>query len=154
MLVLVAVLMAIALKEYRNEIESSQAKLIAFQASTFNRAIENVRAVSIVQKTRDVEISPGIRIYLGDSGWPIASNLIVGVKKYAASDDGCRSLWFGLFKTPISSSDNNVSFVHDDYEISLINKKICRYIFSRKQEGTYFFDYDVTTGEVVITESS
>lgn len=151
-IILVGILAVVGLSQYQNEIAGSQSRVAAFQAGAFSRAIENVRGLAVVQKSSKVELEPGLFIYLNNRGWPISSSIVPLVNIKQATQPGCESLWDGLFRTVAADSENERTPAKKKFDVSLIDNYICRYTLDRKQEGSFFFDYDVITGKVVITE--
>lgn len=150
---LIAILFALAAARYQANIGSSQATVVNFQANAFLRSVENVHAMAAIQKSSVVDLGQGINVYLNKTGWPIATNIDGLPRQIKPTQEGCFSLWHGLFsdaRNKNSSAPNNSA---QDFEISLIDDYICRYQLVRKQEGSYFFDYDVITGKVLITSN-
>lgn len=148
---LLGILFALAAVRYQSNIREAQVKIINFQANTFLRSIENVRAIASIQAAPTVDMGSGLLIYLNQAGWPIATNADGLKRQTEPSHSGCKSLWRGFFRQATRKNDNELKNSLGSYEIYLINGSICRYKLSRKQEGSYFFDYDVITGNVVIT---
>lgn len=147
----IGVLFALAANRYQSHVTNSQERVVKFQASAFVRTTENIRAISVMQKGNVVDLGDGLLVYLNKHGWPIATNVSGLSPQRNASAEGCRSLWHGLFKEVTEESDNDRTIGSEKFDFSLIENDICRYKLSRKQEGSIFFDYDVITGNVVIT---
>jgi len=147
-LCVVAFLAALALSYYQKNFDSSLKKHLHFQSATFLRAVENVRAISVLQKTRVVELAPGVYIHVNRHGWPqSASNKSVRALS-KPSIASCESLLNDLFTTPKTGISNTSSNDSNRFITSLEENEICRYTLSRKQEGSYFFDYDLRNGTV------
>ena len=149
---LIAILFSLSLSRYQSSVSESQRAVIQYQASTFARAVENVRAISMIQKSAVVDMGSGLKIYLNSDGWPVATNANNNSQAQSVpSLDGCASLWHGLFREVSRKSSQFSESSIGRFEISLQEKDVCRYKLSRKQEGSFFFDYHVITGNVVIT---
>jgi len=150
-LALVAVLFSAVAARYESKISQAQSAMISFQAKAFVRSIENIRAMSTIANSNEVHIGDGVVVYLNNYGWPFLSNVIPSNDKKEKSVSGCNSLWQSLFTNSLLDGGVDHSSVEKNIEISLINNHICRYKLVRKKEGSHFFDYDVKTGNVVVT---
>jgi len=150
---LIAILFAVAAARYQSSIAESQKKVIGYQAGAFLRTIENIRAIATIQNNPVVDMGHGLFVYLNSDGWPIASNVDGNKGQSQASLKGCESLWRGLFSEVDIDSPQDGKSSLGRFHIEFIENRVCRYKLSRKQEGSYFFDYHVITGNVVITSN-
>jgi len=107
--------------------------------------------MSTIANSNEVHIGDGVVVYLNNYGWPFLSNVLPTNDKKEQSVSGCNSLWQSLFTNSLLDGGVDHSSVEKNIEISLINNHICRYKLVRKREGSHFFDYDVKTGNVVVT---
>lgn len=147
----VGILFALAAQRYLDSVEQSQARVIDFQASAFMRSVENTRAISTLQGGSSVDLGEGVLVYLNAAGWPFASNSGGLPRPQRPTKSGCESLWRAFFREVHSNSHEKDKNVSEKFEISLIDNYICRYKLVRKQEGSYFFDYYLTTGSVLVS---
>ncbi len=150
---LIALLFAFAAKHYRQPITESQKKVVGFQANTFVRSVETLRALGVAEKTHILNTSDGVYIYLNRHGWPFAAGISNKIPRHLSKDELCASLWDGIFQSVESRSETSNTLAQESFEVTSVNKHICRYKLSRKQEGSFFFDYDVRTGRVDIRSS-
>lgn len=145
---IIAIIFAFTFSKYQSNVDKSMKKYLYFQAGTFLRSIENIRALSVLKKTPFVDLDSGTTVAINRYGWPqavISSN----VKALAGlSESDCKNLLNELFTSPGSSKRGNASNILNSFSISLEENEICRYTLSRKQEGSYFFDYDLRNGSV------
>lgn len=150
-LTVIAFLFAISAKHYQKHVVDSVEKLLLFQAGTFSRAVKTLRAVSIVKKASVIDMGKGIFIYVNQQGWPLYSNSLANIQEVKVGDESCKSLWYGFFESVEENNVTKSTVGQKKWLISAPSRYICRYQIQRKQEGSYFFDYDVRTGKVQIT---
>ncbi|SMF34629.1 prepilin-type N-terminal cleavage/methylation domain-containing protein [Alteromonadaceae bacterium Bs31] len=151
-LVVVGILVYSGYRYYLSTIDHSKYSLIKFQAATFSRTVNNLYGQAKVLGLKDVQLMQSV-IYLNEKGWPASADNNSSLKSYNQSPEECESLWHGIFnnapRTVIAGSDRDKNkSVRKDFRIYSINGRICRYELARKQEEAYFFDYDLSTGEV------
>ena len=147
---IVGFLSAVAFNSFGPPVENSKKKVVIYQANTFLRTIDNVRALGVAKNTRELGFYEGLTVYLNEQGWPIATDIDSGVLKKRPSSKGCASLWRGLFQKANSKTGSLGTLAKEDFSGSLINGYICRYKLAREQEESFFFDYDIRTGRVDI----
>jgi len=146
---LIAILFAFSAMQYQKRISDSRNEVLFYQSQAFKRSVDNIRAISSLQRSNIVNLGTGVYVYLHSSGWPYAANLSGKLLEPALSSSSCRSLWVNLFTGANLKNDNSSTKIKDDFEILLIDNYICRYKQFGEQEDSYFFDYDVRTGAVV-----
>lgn len=146
----VSVLIFVGVKYFDEPISGSQKSVIEFHAGIFSRMIATLHAMGKATGKEDVALD-GQNFFLNENGWPANSN-----KSYSASlrnqtAKECQQLWNSVFFSAPSSRIKSDSYNKKvDYVISLKKNVICRFELSRKQDGSYFFDYDVSSGEVTV----
>jgi len=153
-MIVISLLIYAGYKYYMESIEDSKYSLIKFQSATFSRTVLNLYGQAKVLDKTEVQLNGAI-IYFNELGWPASANRISSVTSYDQSPEECQRLWQGIFNNPprtviAGSEEDRDENVHKDFRISSINGRICRYELVRKQEGRYFFDYDLSTGEVKV----
>lgn len=149
-LTLIAVLVFVGVNYYTKPIGKSQRSVIEFHAGIFSRMIANVHAVG--QSTHRRRVSVGETVFfLNENGWPANTNAKMSASLKNQTETECQQLWNSVFTNAPSSRISANSYKKNvDYVISLNKNVICRYQLARKQEGTYFFDYDVSNGAVTV----
>ena|GEM_PF-1307532 len=153
-LIVMSILLYSGSKYYFSSIEDSKYSVIKFQAATFSRTVSNLYGQAQVQGLQSLDLM-GTIIYMNEKGWPATANTKTSLKTWDQSPEECELLWHGIFNNApstvvagavIDSRKKN----HHDFKVYSINGRICRYELMRKQEGRYFFDYDLSTGEVIV----
>ena len=139
---LIAILFAAALNRYYSYAYKARVNLLSFQASTFSRTIENVRALATLYNTDQIDMGNGLVIVMNRSGWPYSTFSKDLTVEHNASSLGCRKLWQNIF-SQTDDSDNSYQI-----DASLINGRFCRYALGNETRDSYFFDYDLVTGNV------
>ncbi|MFL0808805.1 MAG: hypothetical protein K6L76_00170 [Agarilytica sp.] len=149
-LTLIAVLVFIGINYYTKPIGKSQRSVIEFHAGIFSRMIANVQAVGRSSHKNRIMIGDTV-FFLNENGWPANTNGKMSPKLRNQSETECQQLWNAVFtNAPTSRIGANSYKKNVDYVISLNKNVICRYQLARKQEGSYFFDYDVSNGAVTV----
>ena len=149
-IIVIAILSMVAIKKFFKPVSDAQFRVVSFQANTFARSIEHIHALGSVQNARVVDLKNGLYVYMNTHGWPVATASVAKTMRNKASKEGCESLWSDLFRYARERNNNESEFAQEKFEISLINGRFCRYKLTRKQEGLFFFDYDVVTGNIDI----
>jgi prepilin-type N-terminal cleavage/methylation domain-containing protein len=147
---IVAVLSAYTFSKYRDNLDASLKKYLYFQASTFLRTVENIRATGVLKKTNAIELDSGVVVLTNRFGWPQSTTRDNVRSLSDPSQSDCQRLISELFTSPapgLTESDQNIS---NSFSVSLEENEICRYTLSQKQEGSYFFDYDLRSGTVQV----
>lgn len=156
-LIVIAFLIYMGYRSYFGTIADSQVKAISYQADTFSRTVTNIRGMAIASNSTTVVMDKAAMdstpIYVNEYGWPANTDPGRSPKSSTQTAEECRQLWYGLFENaPKAVIKGKVKDRTADYEISTINGHICRYELTRKEEGTYFFDYSVITGTVFVSQ--
>ncbi len=147
-IIIIAFLLFIGSEVYLSEIENSKRETLLFQANTFSRTINNLRATALIHQSKSVDLD-NKKIYLNEKGWPANTKVNLSAKSWDQTSEECQQLWFALYERPPESILNiNEKKSSSLYFISSINGRICRYELLRKEEGAYFFDYHLDTGEI------
>lgn len=154
-LIVIGILIIAGYRFYLRTIEGSKYSLIMHQAAVFSRTVENMYGNAKMIGTKQLSIM-GTMIYINEKGWPASAIHRSSVKSYNQTPQECEYLWQGIFSNaPVTvlagSQDAQNEHVMKDFIVDSINGRICRYELARKQEGRYFFDYDVSTGEVTVS---
>lgn len=148
-IIVISFLLYLGIETYIKDIEKSQREALRYQANSFSRSIHNLRASAQIGG-RNFVILDEKKIYLNEFGWPANTHNSMSAKSWNQTPQECQQLWNALYQKPPASVLNiseKTPSIH--YLISSINGRICRYELLRKQEGTYFFDYHLSTGEVL-----
>ncbi|MFL0802099.1 MAG: hypothetical protein K6L81_00130 [Agarilytica sp.] len=149
-LIVVAGLIFAGINHYTRPIAKSQKSIIEFHAGIFARMISNVNAIGKTQKDGKVRVAKTI-FYLNERGWPANADAKKSASIKNQTEEECQELWHSVFfNAPSSRVISNTYKKNIDYVISLNKNVICRYELARKQEGSYFFDYDVSSGAVTV----
>lgn len=151
--IIIALLLYVGISKYDKPIEKAVKSAIGFQAATFARMVSTINGSSEVMQRNSMDLK-GVIVYLNEYGWPANTDPNMSPLAKNQTPEECQQLWNAFFQYPPSST---ISFGGDkntaDYRISSINGRICRYELTRKQEGVYFFDYYLETGEVIPSSS-
>ncbi|WGO97424.1 prepilin-type N-terminal cleavage/methylation domain-containing protein [Saccharophagus degradans] len=153
-IVIISLLIYLGYDKYSPQMANAAEKMIEYQASTFSRAVSTINAQSKIDNKGYVEYGgdKNSRIYVNEFGWPANTNRTMSPKYYNQTPEECKQLWDMIFKNAPSSAIGYIDQKNKpDFKISSINARICRYELVRKQEGTYFFDYDLSTGNIVVS---
>lgn len=162
---LIAILFVAAMSRYESYEAKTKQNLLVFQANTFARTIENIKAVSVLYESDQIDLGNGVVVVLNDAGWPYTTLSENFIAEQKASANGCKKLWQSLF-TQSSVTTNIADFdptqskeIHQEtqrkskinynFEVSLIGGRYCRYALDNSSNGSYFFDYDLLTGKVL-----
>lgn len=149
-LVVIGFVFFIGISYYIKPIGKSQSSMIGFHAGIFSRMMSNLSAYGVSLNKDYVNIN-GETFFFNESGWPANTNEKFSPSIENQTEDECRQLWISVFSSPPSSITSGSGYKKNvDYIISLNEKVICRYELARKQEGSFFFDYDVSNGVVKV----
>lgn len=147
-IIIVSLLLYLGVPVYLKEIKKSQLESIRFQANSFSRTINNLHATAQIGQANYIELG-NIKIFINERGWPANTDERMSAKSWNQSPEECQQLWQALYEmAPESVLTESNKKATSLYLISSINGRICRYELLRKQEGIYFFDYHLDTGEV------
>lgn len=154
-LIVIGILIVTGYRFYQGAIEESKHSVIKHQAAVFSRTVENIYGNAKMRGGKQVSIM-GTTVYLNEKGWPASALHASSVKSYNQTSQECEYLWQGIFSNApdtvlAGSREAQDKHVSKDFIVDSINGRICRYELARKQEGRYFFDYDVSTGEVTVS---
>lgn len=161
-IIAIAFLLYTGMGYYQTTIEHSRDRFIRFQAATFSRVIANLHGQAIITRQSALRLENST-ILFNEKGWPASSDSLSGdsgsLMSYNQSPEECEALWVGVFKsapaTQVMAGDDDGPVSDDkDFKVFSINGRICRYELVSKQEGQYFFDYDLSTGEVTVASTS
>ncbi|MFL0799975.1 MAG: hypothetical protein K6L80_05985 [Agarilytica sp.] len=149
-LVIISVLIFFGINYHTRPIAKSQKSIIEFHAGVFSRMISNIHAIGKTHSQGVVEVSDAL-FFLNERGWPANTDRSLSPSLKNQTEKECRQIWISVFSNAPSSRVMGNSYKKNvDYVISLNKNVICRYELARKQEGSYFFDYDVNSGAVTI----
>ncbi len=158
-IVVIGILVYSGVRYYLSTIENTKHSLIRFQAATFSRMVNNLYGQGKVLGVSEIELLRAT-VYLNDLGWPASSDNKTSLKSFNQSPQECEKLWHALFDnapstviagSEVGSAKEKIRAAKKDFRIFSINGRICRYELLRKQEGRYFFDYDLSTGGVTVS---
>jgi len=149
-LIVVGVLIYTSLSFYQEPIEGSQQSVIEFHAGIFSRAIANIHALGLATNKNLLEVGGSV-FQTNENGWPANADASVSPFTRDQTAEECRQLWHAVFfNAPSSEVTENNYKNNNGYIVSLNQNVICRYELQRKQEGSHFFDYDVTNGTIYV----
>ncbi len=156
-LIVIAFLIYMGYRSYFSTIADSQAKAIGYQADAFSRTANNIRGMAIATNSTKVVLDnadmDGQAIFVNEYGWPANTDVGRSPKSSTQTAEECEQLWHAIFENaPKTALKGKVNSHAADYEVSAINGQICRYELTRKQEGSYFFDYSLRTGTVFVSQ--
>ena len=137
-----------AVQIYSDKVDDSLQTTVKYQANAFSRTIERLRATHILKKENPIKIDGGVELSFNEFGWPASTISTLSSHSSNQTQEECASLWLNLFSKANSGDFFTVNSVNS-FEILLINSHTCRYKLSRKEEESYFFDYDIRTGRVI-----
>lgn len=147
-IIVISLLLYLGINTYLDDIEFSERQSLRHEASSFGRIVNNLRASALIDNAKYVELE-GQKIYLNEAGWPANTDASMSPRSWNQTPEECQQLWNALYqKAPESILNISEKKPSSKYLISSINGRICRYVLLRKQEGTVFFDYHLSTGEV------
>lgn len=147
---IISVLIYVGVNYYTKPIASSQVSIIEHHAGIFSRMVLNIHAVGVSLKKSQVTISDSV-FNLNENGWPANTEGNMSPSIRNQTDRECQQIWESIFaNAPSSELIVNAYKKKVGYVISLNKNVICRYQLARKQEGSYFFDYDVSSGAVTV----
>lgn len=147
-IVVVGVLIFFGINYYTRPIAGSQKSIIEYHAGIFSRMTATLQAMGRATSGDFVTLS-GVTFYLNENGWPANTDAERSPSVLTQTAEECRQLWEAVFTNAPSSRVIGKPYKKNvDYIVSLNKNAICRYEIARKQEGSYFFDYDVSNGAV------
>lgn len=150
-IIIVALLFAAAASHYQNNISDSQSTLLQHHAAAFKRTVDNIRAIAALKGPAPVTLDGGILVLVNTKGWPIAASSTGQPPSPQASTGGCTSLWTELFTQTESYNSENSKVLQKGAEIEFRDGRFCRYNLVFLGEGSYFFDYDLVTGKIIVS---
>lgn len=142
---LIAILFSVSFNRYQNYSHEARVSLVTYQASTFARTIESIKALSVLYQTDQINMGNGILIWINRAGWPYTSSSPSNAAEDLASSEGCKNLWRNLFAQNEEIEPTKKTY---QFDASLMNGRFCRYMLVNNQAEDYFFDYDLLTGKV------
>ncbi len=148
-LIVISILLYFGISKYQKPIDDATRNTFIFQANTFSRTVLNLHGQSKIGGNTFITLM-GVKINLNEHGWPANTNDNLSALSKNQTPEECQQIWNALFQNPPSSSISaNPASIKENYRISSINGRICRYKLMRKQEDSYFFDYYLETGDVI-----
>lgn len=158
-LVVIGLLAAGGLFYYQDLLKESRRTSMEILAHRFTTATALVHAQWILQGGGShrapgmlVDVD-GIGVYVNERGWP-ANTDGGSARSSDQTDDECRQLWMALLQNPpLATVGSNVPAVDElrqRFHISQVGGRICRFQLITRDAGTHYFDYNTTTGQVLI----
>jgi prepilin-type N-terminal cleavage/methylation domain-containing protein len=89
----------------------------------------------------------GTRIYLNEKGWPASTDSMASPRIGEQTRQGCEQLLQALVDKVISDGKP----ARQDFIVSAIDGRICRYQLAQNKEEAWFFDYSLETGQVQLS---
>ncbi len=146
----IALLLYIGSQYLEHPFTGSKIAIVDHHAGVFSRAITTIHAMGGAAGQRKVATG-AVEFYLNENGWPANTSTSFSPSLTSQTAQECQQLWHSVFSNAPSSMIEGDSYNKSaDYLISLKKNVICRYELAGKQEASYFFDYDVSSGEVVV----
>ncbi|WP_086931226.1 hypothetical protein [Agarilytica rhodophyticola] len=135
---------------YLSPMGKTKESMLEFHAGIFSRMMSNLNAYGASVNKNYVNIN-GHTFFLNENGWPANTHEGFSPLLENQTEDECQQLWLSVFRNPPSNEISKNRYIKKvDYIISLNEKVICRYQLARRQEGSFFFDYDVSNGVVKV----
>lgn len=157
-LVLIAFIAAAGIKYYQELLRESRRASMEVLAHRFATATSMVHAQWILQGGHarrqagllvDVD---GVGVYVNERGWP-ANTDGGSARSHDQTDAECKQLWRALLQNPplatVGGAAPAVNEMYHRFHIAQRDGRVCRYQMIT-QEGQYFFDYHLTTGQILI----
>jgi len=126
-LCVIAILFAGSAIQYQKRIDDSRREVLRHQSQTFQRMVENIRAISVLQRSHVVDLGTGVFVGVNQHGWAVSAGINRDISHKGASKNSCRSLWLYLFSGSSTKNDKSGTKLPEDFDISLIENYICRY---------------------------
>ncbi len=157
--VLVGVLAAISVGYYAKLMEEAKASGLTSAARQFAAVVSGLHAQWFVYSVNGQPLSPlmleGQSIVMNKFGWPVsASNTVSGSRvrnTQQQAPEHCQQLWsaFSRFIVP-ASIEGKAARGSERFHISVPQPSVCRFELAQTLKNTYYFDYNLRTGEVKI----
>jgi prepilin-type N-terminal cleavage/methylation domain-containing protein len=163
-MVIIGLVAAAGLKYYIDLQEEALRTGLESQARNFAGFVQVARADLLMQKRPDlIPTEPGrklsvdldgTRIYVNEFGWPANSSTELDSSSESQTAAECYELWFGMMSNPLPVSVEGLTSVGGNkgqqrYHISAYNA-VCRYELVREPGVSYYFDYNLRSGKVLI----
>jgi MSHA pilin protein MshB len=154
-IILIGLLYYIGLKFFNERIDNSRSTAVRYQANAFARTVENMRAARVALGNNPIYLD-GISVYFNEHGWPSSTMPERNPAADTQTQRECLSLWQNMLSKAqnVQKEGKNRKKTGENFKVVLKNKYICRYILSRTQDESLFFDYDVRTGAVTWQDES
>lgn len=157
-ILLIGIIAAGGIKYYQELLEESRRAGMEMLAHRFATATSLVHAQWILQggpsRRRPgllVDVD-GIDVYVNERGWP-ANTDGGSARSHDQTDSECKQLWQALLQNPAPATVGGAApagnETHHRFHIRQIGGRVCRYQMVR-QEEQYFFDYHLTTGQILM----
>ncbi len=151
-IVIVGILLIVGVNYYIKPIPESQKSIISLHAGIFSRMVVNIAAFARSSNASEFTLN-GHTIYLNKHNYPANTDAKRSPSVNNQTSIECQQLWNAFFNAAPSSALGNAEHVEKTrYIITYHPPTICRYQLARKQEGTYYFDYDIRTGAVTLSD--
>lgn len=124
-------------------------------AHNFTAAVAMTRAHWLINRRSVNEFFVDINgqlIYMTPEGWPLATMPIEDKDEAKVSAAICHQLWQALLQNPEPATlEGETSRGQRRYHITRIDDDICEYELVTKERGSHVFNYNIGTGQVLIT---
>ncbi|MCW8196632.1 prepilin-type N-terminal cleavage/methylation domain-containing protein [Proteobacteria bacterium 005FR1] len=157
---IIAVLASSGTVYYGKLLEESRRTGVEILAHRFTAAVALIHAQWIVGGGYSaggmwVDVD-GIEVFLNEKGWVAnTTGSSAGLNDQTAEE--CHQIWMAILQNPaLATVDAQSTAEGDDtarnqrYHISQVDGYVCRYELVTSPAGTHFFDYNLTTGQVLV----
>lgn len=160
--VLIGILAAIGIKYFLDAMDRARATSVEMLAWRFANSASILHAwrsipLEIESQSHGVDgrgvhwvVLEGTTIYLNANGWPATTDSTASPAVGEQTAGACTQLLNAIMKQPIEHSAGAQS-PNDDYKISAIDGRICRYQLIQNRDDPWFFDYNLETGRVKVS---
>ncbi|GAB1259524.1 type II secretion system protein [Aurantivibrio plasticivorans] len=167
---LIGILAASGLVYYQRILDDAKRTGVEILANRFTAAIALIRGQWIVESTMQLQGKvpdtfrvdvDNVAIFLNEYGWPANTDNGSRSSNDQTSEE-CYQIWQTILQNPSpvtvegrgSGSANNLkenAKGQQRYHISQRNNSVCRYELVTEPEGSHYFEYNLKTGQVLIT---
>lgn len=156
--VVIGLLAVTGMKYYMDLLQESRRTSVEILSHRFTTATALVRAQWIMQggpaqrKPGLVVDVEGINVYVTENGWP-ANTDGGNARSNTQTDAECYQIWQALLQNPPLATWHDsapaANKLRQRFHISQVGQRACRYQLMMRTKATYYFDYHLTTGQVI-----
>jgi len=152
-MIIVAVIAAAAARYYIQALDNMRRMAVQTQANNFRASLMTLRSqwlISRLQRGGDESLWNEQVVFFTPQGWPANTdkNLSAEVNNQTAFE--CWQLWSVIFPGQVATIDGVSEAGAGDYHVSYAGKTGCRFEYFTGVEQNHYFDYNLSTGELVV----